>query len=621
MPSARPARDQAERAPTASAASTQEVRAIPPERGRRGASDGQVLVIFVLSIFVLMSICAVVIDVSWYWANTLRVQRAADAAALAGVVDLPGNPPQALIDAASAARQNGYALSSSCTASNAPTSVPGMCAYPDSPTNNRQLDVTLSAPVNTFFMRLIGINSITASRTSKAKYELPVPMGSPLAYYGVYQLCGVNGTCTAEPDAVSGTLPSQGFFGAIEGEGSNRSTGDAFAPYYDGKPTVNAQYPLNGPYGYDYTVVVPAGGATVWIFDPTFCATATKSTGSGHAGAGDHWFGPGSVGPVSTYYQLWNTHNQPLNPSVWTEGPDSGSLFVNEYQIDKSSTYGSTNQTLYDDQGVTPPSSVNGHTLIDCQAGKITNPAVGGYWHNKWWALASNVAAGTYFVRVMTTDPSNQPLNLGQSFENMFSLEVTGGVDTSQSPPVGPQVYGGGKMATYANIDSGAQSFYLAQITQAVGAGKTMEIDLFDPGDVGQNAWLQILSPDANKGGSYNTPDGNYATFSFTADSNASGPRSGTNVNCIQTYRPSSGGAPPAGCTSYVSTGATGTFYNNSWVTILINLPSTYGQNGLQPPNNAAPAWWKIKYTVQSANDTTTWMVSVRGNPVHLVVP
>ena len=53
----------------------------------------------------------------------------------------------------------------------------------------------------------------------------------------------------------------------------------------------------------------------------------------------------------------------------------------------------------------------------------------------------------------------------------------------------------------------------------------------------------------------------------------------------------------------------------------LVPIPGTYGQAGLQPPGDPAPGWWKIRYTVQSANDTTTWQVSVLGNPVHLVVP
>ena len=47
-----------------------------------------------------------------------------------------------------------------------------------------QMDVTISAPVNTFFMRLFGITKITATRTSHAVYVLPVPMGSPQNYFG-----------------------------------------------------------------------------------------------------------------------------------------------------------------------------------------------------------------------------------------------------------------------------------------------------------------------------------------------------------------------------------------------------------------------------------------------------
>ena len=66
------------------------------------------LVLFVVSIFVLTGITAIVVDVSWYWANTLRVQRAADAAALAGVVWLPGDAGTAYTRAMNEATKNGY---------------------------------------------------------------------------------------------------------------------------------------------------------------------------------------------------------------------------------------------------------------------------------------------------------------------------------------------------------------------------------------------------------------------------------------------------------------------------------------------------------------------------------
>ena len=148
---------------------------------------GQMLVLFVLSIFVLTGITALVVDVSWYWANTLKVQRAADAAALAGVVWLPGAPGSAYSTARATATENGYTDGTG-----------GVTVYPiKDPANNRRLWVTVTAPVRTYFMRIFGINSITASRMSKAEYVLPVPMGSPENYYGNFGLTrGLTSTTT-----------------------------------------------------------------------------------------------------------------------------------------------------------------------------------------------------------------------------------------------------------------------------------------------------------------------------------------------------------------------------------------------------------------------------------------
>jgi hypothetical protein len=148
-------------------------------------------------------------------------------------------------------------------------------------------------------------------------------------------------------------------------------------------------------------------------------------------------------------------------------------------------------------------------------------------------------------------------------------------------------------MAVYNNLVSGLQTFYLAQI-DPVNAGKTLEIDLFDPGDVSGNAFISILDPDGN---AYNT-----ASFNYTADSQCTSTCSANNVTQIQTH------------------GSTSPF-NNSWITILIPLPSTYGAHGLTPPGETQPGWWKIQYNVIGGNDTTTWRVLIRGNPVHLIVP
>lgn len=521
---------------------------------------GQILILFVLMLTVLVGLVGIAIDATYAWREALRVQRAADAASLAGVVYMPGDFTTARTIAGTTASKNGFAAGG------------GTTVVATQAANPRELDVTISTPVPTFFSRIFGINTFTVSRLSKAIYVTPVPMGSPLGYYGVYQLCSVTDTCVAQSSPSGVSVSSQGFFGSIEGEGSNRSTGDAFATYYNPTPTVNTQYTSDG---YRYEITAAAAG-TVYLYDPVFCATATKTNppNAGHSGAGDHWLGPNNPGPVSTYFILWDTHNTPLAPATWTKSAELDE--ANQNNIDKSATYGNTDLTKYADQG-----SPSGAT--DCQSNTH---------HNRWVALGAVTAGETYSLQVTTTAPGNQSANLNQSFENMFSIAVSGG----------GQVHGSGAMETYANVTTGSQEFYLAQIDRTAGAGKTIEIDLFDPGDTSGPSWLQI-EPDG-------TPGWQPTTFSYTADNG----RSNSSTNCIQTEAGGSGPSAPAGCGENAGSG--GSLYNNHWISIMITLPSTYGDSSHPLSHNG---WWKIKYTVSLANDTTTWQVSIRGNPVHLI--
>ena len=546
---------------------------------RRQASRGQVLVIFAGALVTLLSLSAVVIDVSWYWANTLRVQRAADAAALAGVVDLPGNVPGAVSTAVTAAGENGYKNGTG-----------GVTVTPTQDSaNNRQLDVTVSAPVSTFFMRLIGINSITATRASKALYVLPVPMGSPLNYLGVgcfrsksgsQPVCttagnsngasGIPNSTVANPVPLTGPtapsqLNSQGFFDAAITKGGDSGNGDAYDPSSDsGRGGANPTY---NPAGVYYEVLIPPGdsGGSVSVFDPGYCAVDSSF------GTGDHWIG-GPQNAVSTYYNLWNTNGNVYAPSQFTLVTGSGSTFGSQTGSDTA---------LGGPKG-----------LSACDA-----------YHDKWWPMASGLAAGLYYLQVTTTkvlltnggqtaDPAGTSINASTNAENMYSLEVNASGGTT------PQVFGAGKMVAYNNVNGGNQHFYLAQIPK-IDAGKTLEIDLFDVGDVSGQAILYIESPDGNV---YSN-----ATFNFAADSKCASTCSGTGVSSI-TATTSSGSHP----------------YNNSWLTILIPLPSTYGSVGLKPAGETQAGWWKINYQIAAgvqSNDTTTWRVGVRGNPVHLIVP
>jgi Flp pilus assembly protein TadG len=706
----------------------------------RQAGRGQVLVIFAGALLLLMMMTALVVDVSWYWVNSLRVQRAADAAALAGAVMLPNQESQAYTLAYEEASKNGYPVGG------------GTVVTPlKDADNDRRLNVTIHTQIGTFFMRVIGIESIGVTRTSKAEFTLPVPMGSPQNYYGVgfyegrvstttpvpgntdwqnpatsvatgqwanpdraftqngnfatettnndtqqwtdFDLQGLipasatidglevrltdvsltngddtncrlvvetswngganwsanvqtlplsaistddrtvgsnadttawgahtwdradfsnanfrarltwkdgNTNCPSAlgvrvdmlevkvqfhttttswttqtlsvPNPSGGTLASQGFWGAIFTSGGWRENGDRYAPSYIGNGTGapsgsgNPDYDANG---YDYLVEV-GGSGDIRLFDPIFCATGSNGHG-GLFGAGDHWTSPTANGgaanftggPVGVTYTLYDSKGTPANPG------DDGSPVIAPLVYDPGT------KTLGDFSGAFgTPDNNQDPDRQDC----ATNPA-----HNAWVKLNNlPLNAGVYRLNVNT---SLDPSNLQTGAENLFSIWVQGSGGNAR-------VYGSGRMAAYTNLDAGNQTFYFSQI-EKVHAGKQLEIQLFDPGESSGNAFLRFLNPDGN--------NYHYATFDWVADD-------GRHAEGVTELQTAINGAAQ---------------FNNRLVTITIDLPSDYGSVGLNPPGDITTeeGWWQIEYNINAANDTTTWQVTIRGNPVHLVLP
>jgi len=200
------------------------------------------------------------------WRTGLQIQRAADAGSLAGVVYLPGDVTTGRQYAIAEVADNGYTANTTTTVTAAPN-----------PANNRQLNVTVTAQVPTFFIRIFGINSWTITRQSRAAFVMPVPMGSPLAYYGVgcLILTGSTPACNSNGTGASGVttlgtsggtpLSSLGAWGAVITKGGYESNGDAYSPANNNdqswtvNTTTNVSYDLNGYY---YTAVLPAGAAS-----------------------------------------------------------------------------------------------------------------------------------------------------------------------------------------------------------------------------------------------------------------------------------------------------------------------------------------------------------------------
>ena len=391
-------------------------------------------------------------------------------------------------------------------------------------------------------------------------------------------------TAVSPPAGQSAITRPQGIWGAMQSQGAPNVQGDAFMTKYDTRTSV-----ANGNHGttpdatydyadyYNYAVEIPAGGGgTLWIYDPGFCDTDGSGTGEYWTVGAPNGYGSShnQAQPISAFYDLYDTHNTLADESddgapIWSSG-----TAYRRMQYDDN--------VIYNASGDTP-------SFADCSTFA---------WHLGWVQVATGLAAGTYRLHTYSTDTSSLNDQNNSTGLNTFALYASASGGT-------PKIYGIGAMEAYVHLPSNTTSeFYLAQI-DAVHAGKTMEINLWDPGDTGNlSAVLQILQPT----GSGFTP----VAFNWKAvTGSASGLSSCTSM---------AGGTGVFSVTT--NTGGTSLF-NGCWLTIDVALPTTYtapvdpatGQNG----------WWKIRYTMGSgsgfATDLTTWKVDIKGNPVHLVTP
>ncbi|MGD8486092.1 MAG: pilus assembly protein TadG-related protein [Chloroflexota bacterium] len=381
-------------------------------------------------------------------------------------------------------------------------------------------------------------------------------------------------------DPYGDPLEPRGFWGTFINQGAEKINGDAYLPKWDPRRSANDQYDPETYYNYAIEMPAGAGNGELWIFDPVFCAT----NGNGAYGTGDRWFGSAREA-TSAFYTLYDTNETPYLFADDRVVARSGSLFRGIRASDP--TLG----------GPTGPG------IADCSAGATDDESDGRYWHNRWWQLTSSAkleGGKTYRLHTRSTDPGDPSAMDDANGHNSFSLWARASGSGS------PRIYGLGAMQAYTPLDRGQPAtFYLAQI-DAEHAGKTMVINLWDPGDTRDlSASLRILRPTST---AYVETPFSHSAEPVAAGARPCGSRTGRNVMSVTT---NSGGSSN---------------YNGCWLTLEIPLPADYDA---PRPSTEDPSveggWWKIRYIMgnesdQPAFDLTTWQVELRGNPVHLVL-
>ncbi|MGD9956810.1 MAG: pilus assembly protein TadG-related protein, partial [Candidatus Nanopelagicales bacterium] len=265
-------------------------------------------VLVALLLPVLLGFAALAVDVARWYVEMERIQKAADAAALAGVVYMPQDFAQAQTTALAVAAKNGYAPSAdvSVTVEQGP--------------RPSQLLVTVTSEVPNAFGAIFGVGTTRLSRSATSDYAGPVPMGSPCNLFGNEPLGSGELTAGSAANCTFGSLPN--FWANIAGPATSKQNGDRYAT--QGCTSSSDSYCLGagqrdncdhfgatncqgasvvGKTVYYYKVRIAPGAGTVdiQIYDPAFI------------NVGDHC--TANLRPASSSNPDWAGSNTP-NPYV-----------------------------------------------------------------------------------------------------------------------------------------------------------------------------------------------------------------------------------------------------------------------------------------------------------------
>lgn len=645
---------------------------------RAQQEGGYVLVKFALLLVPLLLMTGLSVDVGSWYSRIADIQKAADAAALAGVVWLP-DEQAATRYAREEATRNGF------------TDGVDNISVDIERAGDRRLRVTISdSTVESFFWSNLGGGDIDLTRSALAEYVLPVPLGSPRNYFGTGTLLdgdareflfqSVNPACTSKINGdrhqslhfnplnnnrnaltrcdttqSNGEYRARGYELYIEAPEGRNANIDVllFDPRYDATTTYSG-----GPVCEDNITYSPATSWTESTLssDVTITGPAEYQTRTGTS-SWNTWSATQTLTWPATYTRARNliryrTGSMIWTPSAtsWTTGSGGSSITITgpaQYQTRTAisgtgATWSTTTTNLA--RGATYTRTANllrYRTGTEAATTTCTDPPVDSYlggtgeenftfslrsengtpltddddlpvpgctktysrssgfdltflasrrW-NKLCTITPSMTSGRYVLRV-TNDGANS--RLGDDGSNQWGLvakyaNATGnGLCDGRQTPLCPRVYGRDAISVYANSTGATASFFLAEI-EPEHTGKTLELELWDPGEGGQS--IRFLKPTGS-----NSWDAVKVTWSSYEESGADAGHSTGEVTSIA-----------------LRNGTTDLFNGRL---LRIQIPLT----GYAPP--ADNRWWKIEYTFASdrgVTDRTTWSARVIGDPVHLL--
>jgi hypothetical protein len=312
----------------------------------RGQS-GQAVVIIAFMILVLFGAIGLAVDggIGYYYNSS--AERAAGAAALSGVIFMPGQfapadaiPAGTKYDATdravAAAKANGFDIAD--TADGVTVTAARVPGY------DNKLSVTVSRYVPVYFMQLFGVTRYLVSRTAIATYLPPLSLGQP-------------GTQTGSTTSQLGAGGNNYFFTRTEGWSTDRQQGDAFTPNpaggslgassdvhaisrTQGSDPVGASLPDRG--GYNYLVNLPNGGY-IEVYNAIFGPDNSPALIGGNGPNSESWAG---TPPAGTTRNICENHIS-NSAKTFDQCSSGSSYYLHEEDSMDFSSYGTAQKNLY----------------------------------------------------------------------------------------------------------------------------------------------------------------------------------------------------------------------------------------------------------------------------------
>ena len=603
-------------------------------RARR--QRGQSLLLLAVMIGTLCIALALAIDSGIAYIQSAAAERAAAAAALSGVVYMPyqfdaahafppGSANDAVDRATLEARRNGFDNHDIANGVSVVVSaVPG---------HSNQIQVTVSRNVPLGFGAILQHGVFKVSRTVTASYLPPITLGQPGNQLG----------------STVSQLGSNGFyFLRTEAWATDRQEGDAFTPNpaseYGGPliPQSTDVHRISATAGTDppdsslpprggenFRVVMPAGGS-IQVYNaafapeatPNFCENARPGSPAYKCSPGAAYFmhetdSFGSLATTDHYSAMRYTLYSVANLFIRTADTKLSQMTVFPISVTAPGAYRDVNSgasitQTYDASG-NPSNMRIYHSWID--PANYTEPAVPDLvvYDPLHGPIGGHLAPGTYRLRVDTLEANGAISGPGGTAlaHKGYAIRV---LDASGQPCTSCSIGAWNDMSVYTPVAGGTFATPLFAVPPDY-AGKTISIDIYDPGDISSGGFVNLAILD---------PSGAVATA--PAAQSISIYDLGVQRSNLISSTPCIIGNPivnppclvqAANSASVAATAAGVTYFNGHWLDIQLPIPAGYS-----PGTDPNGWWWSLQYTTPAgttANDTITVAIGFGGTPSHLI--